>query len=95
MTPREMDRLSIGERKLVERCLQTGTKPNLDVGPEIILALRLAAINAAIWERENRLRRLRDDAGSHPQDAGFVAFETTRLNDWRSAIIGEKKVYRG
>lgn len=88
--PRELDRMGIAERKLVEAALRDPeASPSLRGDePEITLALRLAAINAAIWERENRVRRTvtTDLAG-----IGRLTLEIMRLNDWRAEIVGEEK----
>ena len=96
MTPQELDRLGIDERKFVERALRNPTaSPSLNgAESEITLALRLAAVNAAIWERENRIRAIRDGERAYDQlaFAGTIALEITRLNDWRAEIIGEEKI---
>jgi hypothetical protein len=102
MTPRELDRFGIEERKLVEGCLRRGIdlkNDDIDAAVEsLTFALRLAAINAAIWERENRIRALeregeRGDTETFCKAVVTLAFEITRLNDWRSELIGEEKIH--
>lgn len=55
--------------------------------------LLLSAVNGAIWERENMLRRLRDkeveDDIVFSALAGTVAMKNQELNDKRNALIVE------
>lgn len=97
MTPRELDRLGIDERRLMEQALRDGVRDDPPEEGEVYLALRLAAINAGIWERENRIRELKrrgdgNDTETFCKTVARLCFETLQLNDWRAEIIGEEKL---
>lgn len=111
-----MDRVSILSRKLVERPergdfaaeiaelaqVRVTLDSELKHGDNwMIPGMRLAALNAAIWQREDRLRELGNDAANtRPEDVAEVAFAIQRLNDKRAALIAElngtpsEKVYK-
>lgn len=55
-----------------------------------VKGMLLAATNAAIWQREDRLRELRGRIGQASYgDIGAVAVEIQELNDRRAALIAE------
>jgi hypothetical protein len=92
MTPQEIDRETIATRRDIERALLTEISSPRVTG-ELPLAFALAAINAAIWERENLMRRLAKVPDAL-MEIGQLAVETHRLNDWRAELLGEEKIRR-
>lgn len=95
----EVDRLSILFRKYVEAEIRHAVERqealmrkvgSIDSQDED--KFKLAAINAAIWQRNDLLRELAKEEGHTKYEmAGKLAFELLTLNDWRSKIIGEIK----
>ena len=50
----------------------------------------LAALNAAIWQREDKLREVAGKLGTGTySEIGLIAVEIQRLNDKRAALIAE------
>jgi hypothetical protein len=105
-----LDRLTILSRKIVELDLvgETTTAANLreeareladhllQSNQDLLRTVQLGALNGALWERENQLRVLREEGSSdlNLREAGILAFQLAKLNDWRAAAIGEKKLHR-
>jgi len=104
-----LDRLTIVYRKWVEEMLRSGEEENkwwkeakalLGVASDELVALelvlKLGALNAAIWERQDALRALymrgeQNDRDTFRASASALAFDLLKLNDWRAALVGEEK----
>jgi hypothetical protein len=106
-----LDRLSIVQRRLLEREvaglpwdhvaqeleeLLRALAADETTQQQIRLTSSLAAVNAALWERENRLRELipkpttnKLKPWSPEVEAQDLAFQIARLNDTRSGLIAE------
>jgi hypothetical protein len=99
VTPKEMDRLTIVARKILEKELlgqefvELGAEREALTGDDRqgIFALeltRLASINGAIWQRESAIRATLDLTL-----AGRLGKEIAILNDLRAQFLREEKVY--
>lgn len=109
----ELDRWSIACRRAVEQHLRAGGGDSvwytLPISHDTIPtgeydALTLAAVNAALWERENRIRALiTSSSADEPSDnkqIADLAREICKLNDLRRGCVrqlnggqGEEKIY--
>lgn len=102
-----LDRLTIVYRKWVETKLVRGEDKWEKAAKDIVgvasdswieleKLLKLGAINAAIWQRQDHARLLQKEwlvtgSGELAKAAGLLLFELTKLNDWRAEIVGEEK----
>jgi len=93
-----LDRLTILARKIVERPERQDFKKEYAEIRErltgtfaISQITTLAALNAAIWQREDEIRRERaaKGAGRTLSEIVTLAFEIQTLNDQRAALIAE------
>lgn len=89
-----LDRLVILSRKIVElpgrkdfeeEHNELCRKLQFSVPPDMFA--RVAAINAAIWQREDEVRRL--CKGTTCEAVGIVAAEIFALNDKRAVLVAE------
>lgn len=106
-----LDRLTILARKIVERPEREDFKSEekalvnaLTIGcKELPVMFALAAVNAALWEEENILRRLREYTRNYAFDMYTPALVATAktgirlqtLNDQRSELIKQLTVAFG
>lgn len=111
-----LDRLTILARKIVERPEREDFKVEekalvnaLSVGcRELPMMFALAAVNAALWQGEDELRKLRaekedaegdldcGDHGTHAvYESGKVGLRLQSLNDQRSSLIQQLTVAFG
>ena len=96
-----LDRLSILARKIVEgrddlipEYDGLINKVSLDGHKKLGNVLKMSAINAAIWQREDEIRRLKNQTASGVAEndwhtLGRVAVQIQELNDKRAALIAE------
>ena len=98
-----LDRLTILARKIVERPERADFQKEFDEIAEMVFQLSvnakggaiiiLAAINAALWQREDEIRRFKilssTVEGFDFPRAARVAFEIQDLNDRRAELVAE------
>lgn len=105
-----LDRLTIVYRKWVEARLigeERAEKWEKEVGRlmgatsdeavSMKQVLKLGAINAAIWQRQDRLRALSVETQSTATEGKVAqcAYALLKLNDWRAEVMGEEKFKGG
>ena len=97
MNLKDLDRATIVARKLVEAKVRGENEEKWKAESTPIVqpvweACYLSAINAAIWQRQDQIRDLQAEPTKYAHEqAGGLAFDLLKLNDWRAEIIGEEK----